>query len=412
MRNRIVRAWSVVAAAAAALAVFLSASAGCALVAHGRATAGGSASTASTAVRVPKAAPLVTESNGAPRLRYSDWRVPVGWWLLGACDRWAVLCDATGSSGSERIMLLDPKKGTPKTILSAPVGSARNMSVTGAQVSEGWIVWDETSQYDIELGSAARWSVYAAPLDRNGRVGRIRSVDQGVVGTRPRVWYALAGGRLLIGSTTVDRSRRPVSGSLAITDLATGRRSTVATMPATGIGAVAWSGGRLAAVIGPKGGGEWIAMIDETTGATRAKWPLGPGISGYGRPALLGEYVVMPTLTNTDYQLSQLRAFDASGAPLWRTAAGSLQPYGAGRLFFYVARDLRARPAPVTSVVMCDPRARRTSTLAKASMDTDGEWMLATGGTQRAAHVWAFLDRTGPARESGRLSVLRCYDVP
>ena len=304
-----------------------------------------------------------------------DARVQGGARLYGASSRWLALMQPGGSLGGERIVLTASGRGRPRAVLDGAVGRREGLAVTGMRVSDSWLVWEEASQYDLELGPIARWRLYAAPISGSGpALGTPRVVDSGVVGTRPRCDFALSGSRLAIASTrssgtvasgrgsgsrgrvvAVASARRSHAdiANVAIVDLATGTRRAVLEEPGSA-DAVSWDRDRIVVTLtGRSRARRATAVVLDDSGALLGRVTLATGLAFAGPARALGDLVVA-AVAPPGSPGGDLFVFSSSGACLWNGGVVLGGPVWAGERIAYLTRGPSGSP-DVPSLTVLDP---------------------------------------------------------
>jgi hypothetical protein len=380
----------------------------------------------------PERGRLLADPARGRRAPYREWTVPVSWKLYDACDEWAAFVDLGRPYGAEPLVLMDVAAGARHQVLDGATGAADGLAITAAQVSRGWLVWEESSVHDIELGAAARWRIMAAPVSRDGTLGRVRVVDRGTVGSRPRCTFRLDGGRVAIGVTEVlrdpvaepgtalpgARPARGVRGSVVVVDLASGARRVVARFP-TGVESVSWSQGpilvvRAAAGAGPRGA--LVCVLDERTGRRLVDLEMPTGSTALRRPAVSATRLAFSCGEETgDETLARVCVTDIAGRTLGRTVYGGQDPVLVGRS---VAYRLMTRMPPGSGplrgrLVVADPATGRQTQLTDPLSTDAGVWVPVIGARYDPEHLWVYFRSTSGTSEGKEASApVRRYDLP
>jgi hypothetical protein len=349
--------------------------------------------------------------------------VPVHWRLYDSCRRWLAFADVSGQPTRERIVLMDTSSGVTRTVLERPLTRRPALAVTDVRVSDGWVAWEETSPYDIDMGPTAEWRIWVAPIEPGPRLGRTRLVDRGTVGSRPRCIFSFDGDALVYGLTEA-MGREPVTGRVlaARTGLvrfcaATAGSSIIATFPGA-IDAFASAGeGRGFIVVRREGPALESVHVTTLDGAGRragldALLPRGTATAGY--PAADPRWTAMSVADAAGQDEPRLCVADGKLQPRWTGPSGSQDPVVVGgRILYRIAPRVAAGRSPLaSSLVMLDPKTGAQQVIASSVVSRDGSWVLPSGGRD-PRHAWAMLDRSAEAIEAGRTSaVVRRYDLP
>jgi hypothetical protein len=382
---------------------------------------------ASAMVSLRGALPSAPSTVGVPP--HHDFSVPARWRFFDAGRRWLAFADVRGGPGSERIVLMNADSGAASVVLAKPLTRAPALAITDVRVSDRWIAWEETSPYDIELGPAAVWRIYVAPIAPGPRLGRARLVDSGTVASRTRCVFAFDSDTLVYSLTEALR-REAVTGRVlaARTGLvrfvpATGRSSVVATFPGAidAFAAVdARAGGRAArGFVVVRREGPDLAMVRVTSldgSGVRltpdAALPAGTDTVRY--PAADAAWVALATVGTAGEEDPRVWVADRGLRLRWIAPLGSQDAVVAGgRIVYRVASRSAPAGSPLTSsLVMLDPVTGAQRLLATSPVSSQGSWVLPSSGRD-PRRVWAILDRSAEAIEAGRTrSVVRCYELP
>ena len=303
------------------------------------------------------AQPVKTDPRPAKASGVRDTVVGGGARLYAVSLRWRALLQFGRDLGAERIVLASADGRQVRVVRDGAVGRSKRLAITGVRVSDSYVVWEETSQYDLELGGAARWRLLAAPIEAHEpTLGAARVIDSGVVAQRPRCDFALSGSRLVIASSRLTRSRSgapAVRAALTIVELATGSRCTVYSAPGVA-DTVSWGGDRIVATVtGVSRARRASVIVLDDAGRLLARVELARGLAFSGAATARGDLIAAPVASQGSND-GALFVFSSSGLNLWKggPVAGGLQWMGERVVF---ARPGPANGAFLSSVVVFDP---------------------------------------------------------
>jgi hypothetical protein len=280
------------------------------------------------------ALPVKADLRPAAAVARGETTVGGGARLYAASRRWYALIAPGPRLGGERIVLAGPRGGS-RTVLDGALGRGEGLAVTGVRVSDSWLVWEEASQYDLELGGAARWRLLAAPIvGERPALGRGRVVDSGVVARRPRCDFALSGGRLAIASTCLAPHAAPGgrAGTRVLAAAATAG-APVATLRVVSLGSgravtlfegagladsVSWAEDRIVATVTDVSRAQRAsALVFDGAGERLGRVRLARGLEFAGPATARGDLVAAP-VARSGLSDGELLVFAVSGQPLWR----------------------------------------------------------------------------------------------
>lgn len=291
--------------------------------------------------------------------------VPGGSSLYAASKRWLALLDTGRELGGERIVLASSDGRLRRVVLDGAIGRRARLAVTDVRVSDSWLVWEEASQYDMELGGAARWRIYAAPILVPGpALGPSRLLDSGLVADHPRCELALSGRRLAIASTRLPRADggsdtavsdggrtegvstgRPIgaraasaAADLTIIDLPAGTRRSIFSA-AGSVDGLSWGDDRIVLTLtGRDRRRRSRAIVFDGSGARVGSVSLAPGIEFAGPASGHGD-LVAASVSTSGSEFGDLFVFAVSGLSLWRGPATQAGPQWLGDRLVYLAPD-------------------------------------------------------------------------
>ena len=333
-------------------------------------------------------------------------RTPVGALagLYDAAGPLGVVIDYGSVLGAEKIVVVDARDGTRRTLVGGARGARENMAVTDARLSSSWLVWEEASQYDIELGGRARWRIFAAPILPAGGIGRVRTVDEGTVATRPRCEFAVSGARLAYVTNSVSAGRRVrIDGRLVVIDLASGRRTTPARLPVA-FEDLSWSGTDVVLLRHELGAPKRLRVcVVGLDGTVRRQWRLPEGWELVGRPVVSGGRLAFAFTSQHEGRAEGALLTDASGAAQWRMPPGTAGPTFVGKWVVYTRSADQNAASSASSIGV----QQRSGVLA-LDPATGREYELA--GCDMSAGVWGAPSGIGPAGKEF-LAARRPYEL-
>jgi hypothetical protein len=392
----------------------------------------------------PDRGPLFADPTPAPAPRFREWKVPPSWKLYDACDRWAVFLDLSREFGQEPLVLMDARTGRLNTLLVRAQGASAGLAITAAQVSRGWVVWEESSVHDIELGRRARWRILAAPLSAGGSLGRVRVVDEGVAGTRPRCTFRLVDASVVVGMTEVRPARAALSpardrvlrtagslpasepagpgpsevtGRAAVFDLVRGGRRTVARFAGASL-AVAWARGRVLVVRQRAGSAQptVVSVYDDASGREIGSFQTPAGTTALRRPSVsVGRVAFACGGESGDETLARTCVTSADGRMIRRSVFGAQDPVLVGRGVVYrlMSREPAGRGPLRGRLVWGDPATGRQVAVTPPVPTELGVWIPVIGAGYDPRHYWTYFRSQGGGPSGAETpTIVRCYDMP
>jgi len=297
-----------------------------------------------------------------------DVRMGGGARLYAVSPRWRALLETGRELGGERIVLASSDGRRARVVLDGAIGRRKREAITGVRLSDSRLVWEEASQYDLELGGAAKWRLFTAPIVGKGpTLGAARVIDSGVVAQRPRCDFAVSGSQLAIASTRLSGSAPSIPrASLTIVDLVRGTRRKVLDTPGSA-DAVSWDGDRIVVTVTDSSRARRAtAIVLDSGGRPVGRARLARGLAFAGPATARGD-LVAASVTPRGSNDGELFVFSSSGFSLWKGGAVACGPQWLGERLVFL-RPVPANKGGASQMVLFDPISGAERTLEAAGV--------------------------------------------